>query len=97
MGYRTQFYDADLFCDAQIQKFGSTRKRIGLKYSRFLNELSVRDVFVLKFHTSVVTLKIHWEKATISSAICWKFRKEADEKEQNTLNQFTYFPALELA
>ena len=65
-------YDADLFCDAQIQKFGSTRKRIGLQYSRYLNELYVRDVFVLKFQTSVVTLKIQnsLKKATISIVIC---------------------------
>ena len=47
-----------LFHYDQIQKSESTRNRIGFQYSLSLNELYVRDVFVLKFHTSVVTLKI---------------------------------------
>ena len=45
----------------QIQKFESTRNKIGFQYSRYLNELlNVRDVFGsnCSFHTSVVTLKI---------------------------------------
>ena len=42
-----------------VQKFVSTRNKSGLQYSRDLNELIVRDVFVSKFHTSVVaSLKI---------------------------------------
>ena len=48
-----------LFRNDQMQKSESTRNRIGFQYSRRLNELYVRDVFVLKFHTSVVTLKIN--------------------------------------
>ena len=47
-----------LFHNDQMQKFGSTRNKIGFKYSMDLNELYVREVFVSKFHTSVVTLKI---------------------------------------
>ena len=47
-----------LFHNDQIQKFGSTRNKIGFQYSLFLNELYVREVFVSKFHTSVVRLKI---------------------------------------
>ena len=42
----------------KVQKFGSTRNKSGLQYSLDLNELIVREVFVSKFHTSVVTLKI---------------------------------------
>ena len=47
-----------LFENDQMQKFESTRIKIGFQYSRHLKELYVRDVFVLKFQTSVVTLKI---------------------------------------
>ena len=42
----------------QMQKFGSTRNKIGFKNSRNWKELYVREVLVSKFHNSVVTLKI---------------------------------------
>ena len=46
-----------------MQKFESTRNRMGIKYSPSSNELSVREVFLSKFHTSVVALKIcDWER-----------------------------------
>ena len=41
-----------------MQKFVSTKNKIGFQYSLCLNELYLREVSVLKFHTSVVTLKI---------------------------------------
>ena len=47
----------------QIQKFESTRNKIGFQYSRYLNELlNVRDVFGSNgsLHISVVTLKIQF-------------------------------------
>jgi len=55
-----------------MQKFGSTRNKIGLVYSRYFKELYVRRVFVSKFHISVVTLKIQnqlWQKALNSGEI----------------------------
>ena len=49
--------------NVQIQKFESTRNKIGFQYSRYLNELlNVRDVFGSNgfLHISVVTLKIQF-------------------------------------
>ena len=48
----------------KVQKFGSTRNKSGLQYSLDLNELIVREVFVSKFHTSFVTLKIFDNKGS---------------------------------
>ena len=39
-------YFVFLFHNDQMQKFGSTRNKIGFQYSRDLKELYVRDVFV---------------------------------------------------
>ena len=41
----------------QVQKLSSTRNVRGLKYAPELNEFAVREVAVLKFQISVVTLK----------------------------------------
>ena len=77
-----------------MQKFGSTRNKIGFKYSRNWKELYVREVLVSKFHTSVVTLKIKAKLGlmTINTALCWHFRNKADENLQIILSQFTNLP-----
>ena len=46
----------------QVQKSGSTRKRTGFQYLWLFNELIVREVPVLKFQTSVGTLKLTNQK-----------------------------------
>ena len=46
-----------LFFSDQMQKFESTRNKIGFQYSNRI-EPYVRDVLVSKFHTSVVILEI---------------------------------------
>ena len=55
----------------KIQKFESTRNKIGVQYSRLLKELYFLEVFVSKFHTSVVTLKfkVDSEVMAISTAL----------------------------
>ena len=75
-----------LFHYNQMQKFGSTRNKIGFLYSLTLNELYVRDFFVSKFQTSVVTLKIQnylWSSDKKHCIFC------------NEMSQFTYLPLLE--
>ena len=50
-------YSMSFFFSDQMQKFESTRNKIGFQYSPVFNEPYIREVFVSKFHTSVVTLK----------------------------------------
>ena len=69
-----------------MQKFESTRNKIGFQYSWSLNELYVRELFVPKFHTSVVTLKIQsW---------LWTSHNKHCTFVINEISQFTNLPDL---